>query len=139
MDLKDSMLACLKEVKNNMLKDDPHYIFDLYDTNKDGNLDINEFNNLLIGCCSNKQMDLQMRKFILRVLLRKCKYNKMPKAHFFDLFGLENIPKRVELPQPSPALLKHEDKELANLYVMKSKIASPEDIKKFQNYINLDS
>lgn len=90
-----------------MIKEDPHYIFDLYDANKDGILDIHEFNNLLMGCCTSKQMDLEMRKFVLRVLLRKYKNNKMPKKHFFELFGLENIPKRVELPQPAQALLKH--------------------------------
>jgi hypothetical protein len=105
-DLKDSMLGCLKEVKNMMINEDPHYIFDLYDTNKDSALDITEFNNLLIGCCTSGKMDLEMRKHILRVLLRNFKNNKITKKNFFELFGLENIPKRVSLPQPAPALLK---------------------------------
>lgn len=82
-DIKDTMLVCLKEVKSTMVKEDPHYIFDLYDVSKDGCLDIGEFNNMLMGCCASERMDVEMRKQILRVLLKNCKYNKMTKKQFF--------------------------------------------------------
>lgn len=38
--MQESMLAGLKEVKNFLVKEDPHYIFDVYDRNKDGCLDV---------------------------------------------------------------------------------------------------
>jgi Ca2+-binding EF-hand superfamily protein len=94
------MIAGLKEVKATMIKEDPHYMFDLYDVNKDGCLDVEEFNNLLIGCCPSKQMDRDVRKAVLKRLLGRVAQNKITKKQLLGIFGLEHIPKRITLPAP---------------------------------------
>jgi Ca2+-binding EF-hand superfamily protein len=71
-----------------MIKKNPHYIFDLYDVNKDGCLDVEELNNLLIGCCVSKPMDKDMRKTVLKRFLSKIPNNKINKNQLLDLFGL---------------------------------------------------
>lgn len=71
-----------------MLKEDPHYTFDLYDANKDGSLDVAELNALIIGCTQSKQLDVELRKQILRLLLRNQPQNKIGKVKFLELFGM---------------------------------------------------
>ena len=44
------MKLVLKKTQSVMLKEDPYYVFDLYDINKDERLHLEELNNLLMGC-----------------------------------------------------------------------------------------
>lgn len=121
--IQECMLAGLKEVKSVMVNENPHYIFDLYDLNKDGCLDIEELNNLLVAC--SKLIDVDTRKAILKMFLKKLPQNKISKKQFLTLFGLENVPKRITLPAPAAMMKAHDDKELALKYVMQSRIAAP--------------
>src|SRR5690606_444296 len=88
------MLEGLKEVKDTMLREDPYYVFDMYDQDKDEKLDINEFSNLLVGC-SKILVDLDLRKQTIRTILKQFPKFKITKTEFFKMFGLEHVPKRV--------------------------------------------
>lgn len=85
--MQESMLAVLKEVKGVLVRENPHYIFDLYDRNKDECLDVEELNNLLIACCTSK-LDVEVRKKILKTLLKSLPGNKLPKKKLLEMFGL---------------------------------------------------
>jgi hypothetical protein len=56
--------------------------------NKDGYLDVEELNNLLIDCRVTKQMDKYMCKTDLKRFLSNVPNNKINKNQLLDLFGL---------------------------------------------------
>lgn len=128
-------MVALRQLKQLMIQEDPRYIFDLYDTNKDGNLDVDEFNNLLVGCNID---NVDLRRLIIKHLLRSLPNNRLTKKKLLEVFGLEHIPKRISLAAPTPMMLPHDDKELANKYAMQSRIACKEDIQKFQKQLMVE-
>ena len=105
-----------------MLREDPYFVFDIHDANKDENLNTDELNNLFVACSRRLAIDIDLRKKALFTTLKYENKKYISRESFFELFGIENVPHRIKFDPPPPVQEVQEDDEIAKKCIMSSKL-----------------